>query len=254
MFAFSFFVCYYTGDIRTGGIRLGRRASTEPSKKQQEILVYIKDFIRDMGYPPSIREICLAVGLTSSSTVFTHLEALERKGLITRGNGTTRSIRIVEDADQEFRYDSPETDEVAVGDVREQNEDFNEIPNDEVIYVPVIGKVAAGMPLLAVENTERTFPVPIDFTKGKEVFMLKVKGESMIEAGILDGDYVLVTRQATAQDGEIIVALVEDGATVKTFYKEKTCFRLQPENRTMKAIYVDELTILGKVTGVFRMM
>ena len=235
---------------------MGRKASDLPSPKQLEMLDFISDFTREKGYPPAIREICTAVGLNSSSTVFSHLTALERKGYILRGNGTTRSIKIVGQSEDAAKEDDKVKDTVTEPvDPEDSNViEFNEEPHDEIVYVPVVGRVAAGMPILAVENRERTFPVPIDFTKGKEVFMLKVKGESMIEAGIFDGDYVLVSSQPTANDGDIVVALVDDSATVKTFYKEKTCFRLQPENRTMKAIYVTELNILGKVTGVFRKM
>lgn len=235
---------------------MGRKKSDEPSAKQLEIMSYIRDYVDEKGYPPSIREICQAVDLTSSSTVFTHLEALERKGLIERGEGTTRSIRLIDPRFSGNAAGNMSRKETKA-DVEEKAPEFNEVPNDEVIFVPVIGKVAAGTPLLAVENTERTFPVPIDFTKGKEVFMLKVKGESMIEAGIYDGDYVLVSRQETADNGDIIVALIDDSVTVKTFYKEKNYIRLQPENRTMTAIIVEPgepFNIIGKVTGVFRMM
>jgi len=211
---------------------MARKPTTLPSPKQQEILDFIEDSIRRNGYPPSIREICSAVGLTSSSTVFTHLAALEKKGYIEKDDSKTRGIRLT-------------------GTKSAVNPFFTQDIDQESVNVPVIGKVTAGMPILAVENVERTFPVPGDFLSG-EAFMLHVSGESMIEAGILDGDYILVQRQATARDGDIVVALIEDEATVKTFYKERDCFRLQPENRYMKAIYTKELLILGKVVGVFR--
>lgn len=204
-----------------------------PTPKQQEILDFIEDFIRDNGYPPSIREICAAVNLRSSSTVYTHLEALKRKGYIERDETRTRGLRLTGTKNAvnpflDIDYDAP------------------------VVQVPVIGKITAGAPILAVENIERSFPVPRDFTGSKETFMLHVSGDSMVEAGILDGDMVLVSKQNTAIDGDIVVALLDDEATVKTFYKEKDCYRLQPENRYLKAIYVNDLVILGKVIGVFR--
>lgn len=204
-----------------------------PSAKQREILDFIEEYIRGYGYPPAIREICMAVGLKSSSTVYAHLESLREKGYIERDETKTRGMRLTGTKDLvnpflDLDYDA------------------------EIVTVPVIGKITAGAPILAVENIERTFPVPYDFTKGRESFMLNVSGDSMIEAGIHDGDMVLVARQSVAIDGDIVVALIEDEATVKTFYKEKNSFRLQPENRFLKAIYVDELIILGKVIGVFR--
>ena len=211
---------------------MARKPANLPSPKQQEILDFIEDSIKINGYPPSIREICAAVGLTSSSTVYTHLAALEKKGYIEKDGSKTRGIRLT-------------GTKAAVNPFMLQ--DFD----SEFVNVPVLGKVTAGTPILAVENIERTFPVPGDFLSG-EAFMLHVSGESMIEAGILDGDYILVQKQSTARDGDMVVALIEDEATVKTFYKERDCFRLQPENRYMKAIYVKELIILGKVVGVFR--
>ena len=228
---------------------MGRKISTHPSEKQVEIMEFINNYRKVNGYPPSIREIGMAVGLKSSSTVHTHLEALERKGLIERAGGSNRSIRVLDETN-DIENGIPENENA---DYNSQN-DFNENPNGEIAFVPVIGKVAAGQPLLAVENRERTFPVPIDLTKGNEVFMLKVKGESMIEAGILNGDYVIVKKQTTAENGDTVVALLDDGATVKTFYKEQDYFRLQPQNRNMTAICVKEVTVLGKVIGLFRQM
>ena len=204
-----------------------------PTPKQQEILDFIEAYIRDNGYPPSIREICAAVQLKSSSTVYTHLEALKRKGYIERDDAKTRGIRLT-------------------GTKNAVNPFLNIDFDAPVVQVPVVGKITAGAPILAVENIERTFPVPRDSTSSKETFMLRVVGDSMVEAGILDGDMVLVARQNTAKDGDIVVALLEDEATVKTFYREENCFRLQPENRYLKAIYVNDLIILGKVIGVFR--
>lgn len=212
---------------------MARKASNILTDKQQEILECIEEYMRDRGYPPSIRDICKQVGLSSSSTVFSHLNALEKKGYITRDDGAMRGIRVAAKSNVNSAYMDQ---------------------SDDVVEVPVIGKVAAGMPILATENVERTFPVPSDFAPGQEVFMLKVKGESMIEIGILDGDYVLVQRQSSARDGDVIVALIGEEATVKTYYKERDCFRLQPENRYMKAIYTKELVVLGKVVGVFRKM
>ncbi|MBE7056967.1 MAG: transcriptional repressor LexA [Ruminococcaceae bacterium] len=207
-----------------------------PTAKQEEILNCIELYIREKGYPPSIRDICKEVNLSSSSTVFSHLAALEKKGFIQRDDGATRGIRLTD----------PRSVNSACVD--------SKASADDIISVPVIGKVAAGTPILATENIERTMPIPGDFAPGQEVFMLTVKGDSMIEIGILDGDYVLVQRQSTARDGDVIVALIEDEATVKTFYKERDCFRLQPENRYLKAIYTKELIVLGKVIGVFRKM
>ena len=212
---------------------MARKSSNILTDKQQEVLDCIEEYLRDRGYPPSIRDICRQVGLSSSSTVYAHLNALEKKGYIQRDDGAMRGIRIAGRSNVNSAFMDR---------------------SDDVVDVPVIGRVAAGMPILATENIERTFPVPSDFAPGKEVFMLQVKGESMVEIGILDGDYVLVQRQATARDGDVIVALIGEEATVKTYYKERDCFRLQPENRYMKAIYTKELIVLGKVVGVFRRM
>ena len=196
------------------------------SKKQQEILEYIKSQILERGFPPAVREICEAVSLKSTSSVHSHLETLEKNGYIRRDPTKPRAIEILDDT-------------------------FN-LTRQEVVNVPLIGRVAAGEPLLAQENIENYFPVPMEFMPNEKTFMLSVRGESMINAGILDGDMVLVQQMQTASDGDIIVALVEDGATVKTFYKEKDAIRLQPENDSMEPIIVKEVVILGKVTGVFR--
>ena len=188
--------------------------------KQQEILDYIKNEILNRGFPPAVREICEAVNLKSTSSVHSHLEALEKNGYIRRDATKPRAIEIIDD-------------------------NFNLVR---------IGTVAAGQPLLAVENIEGYFPIPAEFMPNSQSFLLKVKGESMINAGIFDGDQVLVKQQSTAEDGDIVVALIDDGATVKTFHKEKGCYRLQPENDTMEPILVHEgLQILGKVFGVFRL-
>ena len=198
------------------------------SKKQQEILEYIKSEILKRGYPPAVREICEAVNLKSTSSVHSHLETLEKNGYIRRDSTKPRAIEIIDDM-------------------------FN-LTRRDLVQVPMIGRVAAGEPLLAQENIEDYFPIPAELMPNNQVYMLQVQGESMINAGILDGDYVLVEQCNTASNGQMVVALVEDGATVKTFYKEEGIYRLQPENDTMSPIIVQEVTILGKVIGVFRMM
>ena len=198
------------------------------TEKQKEILEYIKETILGKGYPPAVREICEAVHLKSTSSVHSHLEALERNGYIRRDPTKPRTIEILDD-------------------------DFA-LTRREVVNVPIIGTVAAGMPILAQENIEDYFPIPVEMLPNKEIFMLKVKGESMINAGILNGDYVLAQEENTAHNGDMVVAMIEDGATVKTFYKEEGVIRLQPENDFMDPIIVPDCTILGKVIGVFRFM
>ena len=197
-------------------------------QKQSEILEYIKSEILKRGYPPAVREICEAVNLKSTSSVHSHLETLEKNGYIRRDPTKPRAIEIIDDM-------------------------FN-LTRRDLVQVPMIGHVAAGEPLLAQENIEDYFPIPAEFMPNNQVYMLQVQGESMINAGILDGDYVLVEQCNTASNGQMVVALVEDGATVKTFYKEEGIYRLQPENDTMSPIIVEEVTILGKVIGVFRIM
>ena len=192
--------------------------------KEQKIYEYIRSQIALYGYPPSVREICAAVDLSSPSTVHGYLKKLEEKGLILRDGAKKRAMRL------------PEREE----------------PQEEVAFVPVVGTVAAGTPILATENITDAFPFPMRFVGNKELFMLKVKGESMINAGILDGDFVICERRETARNGEQVVALIDDSATVKTFYKENGHIRLQPENDALKPIIVNEAMILGVVTGVFR--
>lgn len=197
------------------------------SQKQTEILEYIKSEILNRGFPPAVREICEAVNLKSTSSVHSHLETLEKNGYIRRDPTKPRAIEIVDD-------------------------NFN-LTRRELVNVPVVGRVAAGEPILAVENVENYFPIPAEFMPNAQTFMLNVKGESMINAGILDGDQILVQQQSTASNGDIVVALIDDTATVKTFYREDGYYRLQPENDTMDPIIVrDNLQILGKVIGVFR--
>lgn len=196
------------------------------SPRQIAILDFIKKQTRAKGYPPSVREIGNAVGLSSSSTVHGHLAQLEEKGYIRRDPAKPRAIEVTDGS--------------------------SGLIKKEMVNVPVVGKVTAGQPILAVENVEDSFPLPLDFVRSDNVFILSVRGDSMIEAGILDGDYVLVRQQSTAKNGDIVVALLGDEATVKTFYKENDHIRLQPENPTLQPILVKEVSILGKVIGVFR--
>ena len=196
------------------------------SQKQLEILEYIKSEILRVGYPPAVREICEAVNLKSTSSVHSHLETLEKNGYIRRDPTKPRAIEIID-------------------------ESFNPTRR-EMVNVPMLGHVAAGQPLLAEQNIMDYFPIPAEYIPNNQTFMLKVKGESMINAGIYDGDYVLVEQRPTASNKEIVVALVDDSATVKTFYKENGYFRLQPENDFMDPIIVSHCEILGKVIGVFR--
>lgn len=196
--------------------------------KQQEILEYMKEEILKKGYPPTVREICQAVNLKSTSSVHAHLESLEKHGYIERDPTKPRAIEICDDSFQMVRK--------------------------EMVSLPVVGTVAAGQPILAQQNIENYFPIPAEFVPGGESFVLKVKGDSMVNAGIFDGDQIFVKCCNSASNGDIIVALVDDSATVKTFYKERDHIRLQPENDSMEPIIVRECTILGKVFGVFRIL
>ena len=201
------------------------------SKKQSETLEYMKNEILNRGFPPSVREICEAVNLKSTSSVHSHLETLEKNGYIRRDPTKPRAIEIVDD-------------------------NFN-LVRRETINVPIIGKVAAGEPLLAVQNVEGYFPIPSEYMPNKQTFMLVVQGDSMVNAGIFSGDYVVVEKQENAENGDKIVALVDDSATIKTFYKEKDYIRLQPENDYMDPIVIypeQQFQVLGKVIGVFRFM
>ena len=205
----------------------------ELTKKQKLILDFINDFQEKNGFPPTVRDICIGVGLRSTATVFTHLKNLEEKGVLNKSSAKNRAISVVKDATTtEF---VPKASE-----------------KPEILEVPLIGKVAAGSPILAVENIERTFPLPVDMATNQDMFMLRVQGESMINAGILNGDFIIVARQPTAENGENVVAMINDEVTVKTFYKENGFFRLQPENDSMEPIITTQLTILGKVVGLFR--
>ncbi len=197
------------------------------TRKQEEILTYIKDEILKRGYPPAVREICDAVHLKSTSSVHSHLETLEKNGYIRRDPTKPRAIEICDDSFQMVRT--------------------------EMTSIPVIGQVAAGQPILAEENIESYVPLPASFVPRGDSFILNVKGESMINAGIFDGDKVLVHACNTADNGDQVVALIDDSATVKTFYKEQGHIRLQPENDSMDPIIVDDCAILGKVFGVLRL-
>ncbi|MBQ8527740.1 MAG: transcriptional repressor LexA [Lachnospiraceae bacterium] len=197
------------------------------SKKQAEILEFIKERILEKGYPPAVREICEAVNLKSTSSVHAHLETLEKNGYIRRDPTKPRAIEICDDSFQLVRH--------------------------EMTSIPIVGTVAAGQPILAEENIEGYFPLPVDMAPNAESFVLKVKGDSMINAGIFSGDQIFVERTNVARNGDTVVALVDDSATVKTFYKENGHIRLQPENDDMDPIIVDNCEILGKVYGVFRL-
>ena len=198
------------------------------SAKQQEILEYIKSQILERGFPPSVRDICEAVHLKSTSSVHSHLETLEKNGSIRRDPTKPRAIEILDDT---FNFN-----------------------RREMVNVPIVGRVAAGEPLLAEQNIENYFPIPMDYMPNNQTFMLKVRGDSMINIGIYDGDFVLVEQTPTARNGEVVVALVEDGATVKRFFKEEGIYRLQPENDALDPIIVSEVQIMGKVIGVFRFL
>lgn len=198
------------------------------SQKQIEILLYIKSEIQRQGYPPAVREICKGVNLKSTSTVHRYLEQLEEMGYIRKDPTKPRAIEILD------------------------KEDNFLLCKKKTVDVPIVGKVTAGSPILAVENIEDTYPVPYDLIEGKEVFILKIQGESMIDAGILDGDLVLVKEQNNVNNGDIVVALLGEEATVKRFFKEKDKIRLQPANQFMEPIYTRDVSILGKVIGLFR--
>ena len=198
------------------------------SAKQQEILEYIKESILNKGYPPAVREICEAVHLSSTSSVHSHLETLEKNGYIRRDPTKPRTIEICDDSFQMMRR--------------------------EMTSIPVIGRVAAGQPILATENIEGYFPLPVEYVPNADTFILKVKGESMINAGIFDGDIIFVEKTNNVRNGDTVVALIDDSATVKTFYKEAGHIRLQPENDSMEPIIVENCEIIGKVFGVFRLM
>lgn len=196
--------------------------------KQQEILDFMKSEILSKGYPPSVREICEAVSLKSTSSVHAHLETLEKNGYIRRDQTKPRAIEVTD-------------------------EDFTLLSRREVVNIPMLGTVAAGQPLLAIEDVTDYFPIPVEYLPNEETFMLRVKGDSMINMGIYEGDQLIIKRQNTASNGDVIVALIEDSATVKRYYKEQGHYRLQPENDDMDPIIVDQVEILGKVIGLIRL-
>ncbi|MDR1641894.1 MAG: transcriptional repressor LexA [Clostridiales bacterium] len=196
------------------------------TRKQEQILAFLKSEIRRRGYPPTVREICDAVQLSSTSTVHTHLETLERKGRIRRCPTKNRSIEILEENFYGF--------------------------SESIVNVPIVGQVNAGVPILAQENIEGSFPIPANYIPGKEVFMLTVSGDSMIDAGIFDRDLIVVQQQPSADNGDIVVALIDDSATVKFFFQERGAIRLQPANESFKPIIVEDCKILGKVIGLYR--
>ena len=197
--------------------------------KQEQVLDFIKQHLMAKSYPPTVREICEAVGLKSTSSVHAHLETLEKKGYIRRDQEKTRAIEIIDD-------------------------DFGFNPfSREMVNIPMVGTVAAGVPLLAEQNITEYFPVPADMLPNAETFMRRVQGDSMVNMGIYEGDQLIIKRQNTASNGDVVVALVDDSATVKRFYKENGHYRLQPENDFMEPIIVDECSVLGKVIGLIRM-
>ncbi|OWZ82855.1 transcriptional repressor LexA [Natranaerobius trueperi] len=206
------------------------------SKKPMKIYNFIKDYIKNKGYPPTVREICKGVGLSSTSTVHLHLSTLEKEGYIRRDSTRPRTIEVLNNS--EINH--------------ENNNVFGRNNEEETIHAPVVGQVTAGKPILAEENVVDHFPIPKHLGRGKDVFMLQIVGDSMMEAGIYDSDFVIVNRQSTANNGEIVVALLDNEATVKRFYKEKNNVRLQPENEAYSPILTRDVQILGKVIGLFR--
>ena len=213
--------------------------------REQKVLDFMKHEIREKGYPPTVREICTALGIKSTSTVHKDIASLERQGYLRKDPAKPRALMIVE----------PQTGEPVAAASQEAQPAPAEVERTDIVEIPVVGRIAAGTPILAEQNVEDSFPVPSRFVNGGTNFMLTVRGESMIEAGIMDGDYILVEQQQTARNGEIVVAMVdgfESEATVKTFYKEDDHIRLQPENSAMSPIIVKDAKILGKVKGVFR--
>lgn len=212
-------------------------------EREQRILTYMRNEIRQKGYPPTVREICTALDIKSTSTAHKYIDNLEKKGYIRKDPAKPRALMIID----------PETEEKEAS--SQSREKAANTERADVVDIPVVGRIAAGTPIMADENIEDTFPVPARYLPKGNNFMLTVKGESMVDAGIFDGDYILVQQQNTAHNGDIVVAMVdgfESEATVKTFYKEEGHIRLQPENQTMSPIIVKDVKILGLVKGVFR--
>ena len=200
------------------------------NQRDLEILFFIKRFIESKSYPPTVREICSGCNIKSTSTVYYALEKLESTNYIRKDASKTRAIEIV-----------PQDDDILM-------------LKKKTVDVPIVGRVTAGAPILAVQNIEDTMPLPVEFVSNKELFILKVKGESMINAGIYDGDYVIIEKTNSARNGEKVLALIDEEATIKTFYKEKDRYRLQPENDNMEPFYFDKVDILGKIVGLYRKM
>ena len=211
------------------------------TKRQQQILEFIQSFTEENGYPPSVREIGKELGLSSSATVHAHLAALENKGFIQRNGAKSRTVKI---SDKAFEGTSEP--------VKGHAASHGVSTDSGIVKLPLVGRVAAGEPILAEQNIETTLPLPKDIIGDASSFLLQVHGESMIGAGIFDGDYVVVREQQDADNGDIVVALIDDGATVKTFYRERDCIRLQPQNEAMEPIYTDKAVIVGKVVALFR--
>ena len=214
------------------------------NKRERAILKFIEKEIDEKGFAPSVREIGRAVDLSSTATVQGYLKSLEERGFLKKETQKGRTLRLLKN----YKGDNVIADQQGISETKQY------YSNKEMVNIPLVGKITAGQPILAVENITDTFPIPVDFFGNSESFMLTVRGESMIEAGILDGDYILVKRTNSAENGQIVVALIDDEATVKTFYKEDGYIRLQPENSTMDPIIVPDCQILGKVAGVFRKM
>lgn len=200
------------------------------NQRELEILFFIKRFIESKSYPPTVREICSGCNIKSTSTVYYALEKLETTNYIRKDASKTRALEIV-----------PQDDDILM-------------LKKKTVDIPILGRVTAGAPILAVQNIEDTMPLPVDFVSNKELFILKVKGESMINAGICDGDYVIIEKANSARNGEKVLALIDEEATIKTFYKEKDRYRLQPENDNMEPFYFDKVDILGKIVGLYRKM
>ncbi len=231
-------------------------AYKELTNRQREIFEYIKQASKEKGYPPSVREIGEAVGLKSSSSVQSHLNALVKKGYLTRSSSSARALSINKDAANDETTNSSLVDSKEHKKAKDKDKIVSSDINDEVyrniVAMPLVGKVAAGTPILAEQNVEETLGMPKQIVGDHNSFLLTVSGESMIEAGILDGDIVVVSEQKSANNGDIVVAMINNEATVKTFYKEDGRIRLQPQNSTMEPIYATDVTILGKVTALFR--
>ena len=237
--------------------------------KVSRVLEYVNDHIEENGFPPSVREICAALGYKSTSTVHIYLKALEEEGKIIKSPSKPRTLRVMRSAtaktaarpqaQKTFQQAAPNAAQQAFSHAAQQAAQHTVQPaarkaaDEDAVFVPVVGRVTAGRPILAEENIEYNFPVPSYFVNGSNVFMLRVEGDSMVNAGIFDRDHILVRRQQTAQNGDIVVALIDDEATVKTFYRERNRIRLQPENERYAPIYAtNNCTVVGKVIGIFR--